>query len=51
MALMSRIDPVAVLVAGCLVGGPTGAPPDSHQGHNHVQAEPPELRAAARAVT
>lgn len=47
MALVSRIVPIALLVAGCLAGGPTGAAPDPHQGHDHNGAESPELRAAA----
>lgn len=47
MAFTSRIVPVALLVAGCLAGGPTGAAPDPHQGHDQEHAESPELRAAA----
>lgn len=47
MAFMSRIVPVALLVAGCLAGGSTGAAPDPHQGHDPDHGESPELRAAA----
>ena len=47
MAFMSRFVPVALLVAGCLAGGPTGAASDPHQGHDHDHEEAPDLRAAA----
>ncbi|MCC6296944.1 MAG: bifunctional metallophosphatase/5'-nucleotidase [Pseudomonadales bacterium] len=51
MALVSRIVPIALLVAGCLAGGPTGAAPDPHQAHAQEHTESPELRAmAARSV-
>lgn len=51
MAFTSRIAPIALLVAGCLAGGPTGAAPDPHQTHAHEHTESPELRAmAARSV-
>ncbi|GMU46685.1 MAG: bifunctional metallophosphatase/5'-nucleotidase [Porticoccaceae bacterium] len=51
MAFTSRIVPIALLVAGCLAGGPTGAAPDPHQAHAQEHTESPELRAmAARSV-
>lgn len=47
MAFMTRVVPAALLVAGCLAGGPTGAASDSPQAHDNDSLDSPELRAAA----
>jgi len=56
MLVPRSLIPAALLVAGCLTGGPVGAAPDIHQGHDPHQSHgaegDPALRAAAaQAVT
>lgn len=47
MAFMTRVVPAALLVAGCLAGGPIGAMPDSTPDPDHAYPDSAELRAAA----
>ncbi|MGE3297055.1 MAG: bifunctional UDP-sugar hydrolase/5'-nucleotidase [Porticoccaceae bacterium] len=51
MLVPRSLIPAALLVAGCLAGGPVGAQSDAHAGHHHAEASAELRAAAARAVT
>jgi 5'-nucleotidase len=51
MLVPRSLIPAALLVAGCLAGGPVGAQSDAHAGHHQAEGSPELRAAAAQAVT